>query len=194
MNKLPMNQEQAFELVKKYNSNSRDIIHYLESEAIMKSVAEKLGEDVDYWGMLGLLHDIDWGITKENSKEHLAKAPEILRKNGFDEEFISIIISHGYGYDCAGLKDKERTKLIEYALAASETMTGLIHSYAIMRGNKISDMKLKGLKKKFKEKSFAAGVNREEIKECEKIGISLEEFFELSIKSIKNIKDKVGLI
>ncbi len=194
MNKLPMNQEQAFELVKKYNSNSRDIIHYLESEAIMKSVAEKLGEEVDYWGMLGLLHDIDWGITKENSKEHLAKAPEILRKNGFDEEFISIIISHGYGYDCAGLKDKKRTKLIEYALAASETMTGLIHSYAIMRGNKISDMKLKGLKKKFKEKSFAAGVNREEIKECEKIGISLEEFFELSIKSIKNIKDKVGLI
>lgn len=194
MTGLPLSREQAIELIKKYDSNERDMIHYLESEAIMRELAKKLKKDVEYWGMLGLLHDIDWGITKQNPKEHLTKAPEILKNAGFDDEFISIIVSHGYGCDCAGLKNKKREKLIEHALAASETLTGLIHSYALMRGNKISDMKVKGLRKKFKEKSFAAAVNRNIIKECEDIGLSLDDFFELSIKAIQNIKDKVGLI
>ena len=111
---LPITREQAIELLKKYNKeeDKADWNHYLESEAIMKELAKKLGEDTEYWEMLGLLHDIDWGLTKENITEHLSKAPDILRKADFDEEFINIVISHGYGFDLPGLKDKKRTKSI----------------------------------------------------------------------------------
>ena len=193
MAKLPISREQAIELLKKYPQSDSDMNHYLESEAIMRSLAKKIGEDEDYYGMLGLLHDVDWSLTKNNVKEHLTLAPEILKNAGFDNEFVEIIISHGYGYDCAGLKDKKRTKKIEYALASSETLTGLIHAYALMRGGKISDMEAKGLKKKFKDKAFAAGCNRQIIEEIENLGFSLDDFFEIAIEGIKNIKEQVGL-
>ncbi len=193
MKTLPISREQAWELVKKYNTHQKDLTHYLESEAVMKELAKHLKEDEVYWGMLGLVHDVDWGITKENTENHLTKAPEILKDAGFDEEFINIVISHGYGFDVAGLKDKKRTEKIQYALAASETITGLIHAYALMRGKRISDMQSKGLKKKFKDKTFATKVNREIIKECEQLGLDLNEFFEIAIEGIKKIKDKVGL-
>ena len=171
----------------------------------MKELALSLGEDEEYWAMLGLLHDVDWAITKEaasskrdqskeNTKEHLSKAPEILEKAGFDNKFIEIIISHGYGYEqLHELKDKKRTNKIEFSLAASETLTGLIHAYALMRGKRISDMEAKGLMKKFKDKAFAAGCDREIIKEIEKLGISMEDFFKVGIEGIKKIKDQIGL-
>ncbi len=190
---LPISREQAIELLKKFPQADSDMNHYLESEAIMKSLAKKIGEDENYWGMLGLLHDVDWALTKNNSKEHLTKAPKILKEAGFDNEFIEIILSHGYGWDCAGLSEKKRSRKIEYALAASETLTGIIHAYALMRGGKISDMEAKGLKKKFKDKAFAAGCRREIIEEIENLGISMEEFFEIAIEGIKNIKDQVKL-
>lgn len=191
--KLPISRQQAIELLKKYPQTESDFNHYIESEAIMKKLAEKLVEDQEYWAMFGLLHDVDWALTKDNTKEHLAKAPEILEKAGFDQEFIDIIISHGYGFDCAGLENKKRTKKVEFALAASETLTGLIYAYALMRNKKISDMEVKGLKKKFKDKTFAAGCNREIIKEAEQLGISLEEFFEIGIKALQSIKEEIGL-
>ena len=174
---LPISRDKVIELIKKYNSDEKDFIHFLESEAIMKKLAEKLEENVESWGMLGLIHDIDWGLIKENPREHLTKAPEILKKAGFDDEFVSVVVSHGYGFDCAGLKNKKRTKKVEYALAAAETITGLIHAYALMRNKKISDMEVAGLKKKFKDKTFAAAVNREIIKEVRsslRSGYSLE--------------------
>lgn len=189
---LPITREEALSLIEKYNKDKSDINHYLESEAIMGALAKRLGENEEYWRMVGLLHDVDWGITKGNIQEHLTKAPEILRGAGFDEEFINAVMSHGYGFDCAGLKDKERTKKIEHALACSETITGLIHAYALLRGG-MTDMKVKGLKKRFKDKRFAAAVRRDIIIECEKIGLSLDEFFEISINAIKDIADQVGL-
>jgi len=142
--------------------------------------------------MLGLLHDVDWGITKDDAKKHLTKAPEILEQAGFDNSFINIVLSHGYGFNCAGLKDKQRTQKIEYALACSETITGLIHAYALMKGS-IDDMEPKGLKKKFKDKGFAAAVNRDIIRECEKLGLELSEFFSLAIDAVKSIASEVGL-
>jgi len=194
MANLPITRDQALELVKKYNSSGQDLIHYLESEAVMKELAKKINEDENYWAMLGLVHDVDWGITKDNVTTHLTKAPEILKEAGFDEKFIQTVLSHGYGFEeLPSLKDKIRTEKVEHALAASETITGLIHAYALMRGNKISDMEAKGLKKKFKDKTFAAKVDREIIRECEKLGLSLEEFFEIAIEGIKKIKEDVGL-
>jgi len=190
---LPITREQALELVKKYNSDEKDLIHYLESEAVCKALAERLGEDKEYFGMLGLLHDIDWGITKDNVQIHLTKAPEILKEAGFNENFIELLISHGYGFDCAGLENKKRTKKQEFILACGETVTGLIHAYALMRPEKLEGMKASSLIKKFKDKTFAKGVDREIIMECEKLGLSLEEFFGIAIKAIYNIKDKVGL-
>ena len=117
----------------------------------------------------------------------------LLSDAGFDETFIHIILSHGYGFDCADLLHKKRTEKIEHALAAGETITGLIHAYALMRGKKISDMDAKGLLKKYKDKKFAQGCDREIIAEIEHVGIPLEEFFKIAIEAISGIKEEVGL-
>ncbi len=188
---LPITREQAIELLEKYNKDKSDFPHYLESEAIMGALAEKLGEDKDYWKMLGLLHDVDWGITKNNPEEHLTKAPGILREAGFDDEFIQIVLSHGYGFECAGLKEKKRTRKVEHALAAAETVTGLIHAYALMRGS-LEGMKVSGLKKKMKDKRFAAAISRNIIMECEQLGLTLDEFLEIAIKAVQSIAKDVG--
>ena len=192
MDSLPFTREQARELVKKYNSDRGDLHHYLESEAVMRGLARHLGENEDYWGMLGLVHDIDWGLTKHDSKLHLTKAPTILREAGFSESFITTIISHGYGFDCAGLLNKKRTSTIERALAAAETVTGLVHAYALMRKS-IAGMEVAGLKKKFKDKKFASGVRREIIEECSQIGVDLDTFLKIAIESIASISKEVGL-
>ncbi len=195
MTNLPITREEAIELLKSMPQEESDWNHYLESEAIMKALAKKQGEDVKYWGMLGLLHDVDWALTKDNWEEHCVKAEEILKEKGFDNEFIENVQSHGYSHDeISSLEDKKRAKKVEYALAAAETATGLIYAYALMRGRKISDMEAKGLKKKFKDKTFAANCKREIIKEIEKTGLSLDEFFELSIEAMKKIKGEIGLI
>ena len=194
VSQLPINRQQAISLLEKYNSDKSDFNHFLESEAVMKELAEKFHEDVEYWSMLGLLHDIDWGLTKNEVSTHLTKAPEILKKAGFDERFIRILVSHGHGFDkLPALKTKTRNEKIEFALAAAETITGLIHAYALMRGKKVSDMDVSGLKKKFKDKAFAAKIDREIIREIEKTGLSLDEFFQIAINGIKRIANEVEL-
>ncbi len=171
-----------------------DMNHYLETEAIMRALAKKFGEDVEYWGMLGLLHDVDWALTKNDISNHCIKAIKLLKEKGFSKKFIEDVQSHGYGVDAIPLlKDKKRTSRIQHCLAAAETLTGIIHAYALMRGKRISGMEVKGLKKKFKDKSFAANCNRELIKEIELAGLSIEEFFALSIDAIKGIKEQIGL-
>jgi len=191
---LPLTREQALELLKKYDQKESDMNHYLESEAIMRGLANKFGEDVEHWGMLGLLHDIDWALTRDKVHEHLSKAPEILKQAGFDDEFIQTILSHGYGHEILPQwKDKKREEKVEHALAAAETLTGIIYAYALMRGGIIEDMQVKGLKKKFKDKGFAANCNRDIVREIEKTGLSLDEFFEISINALKKIKEEVGL-
>ena len=191
MSALPLSREQALALVRQYNSDSADLCHYIESEAIMKALAERLGGDPEYWGMLGLLHDIDWGLTKNDSLQHLTKAPEILRSAGFDDQFIQTILSHGYGWNCAGLQDRKRAEKVEFALAAAETVTGLIYAYGLMRHG-LQGMEVSGVKKKMKDKRFAAGVNREIIMECEKLGLPLEEFLAISIKAMQAIAKDIG--
>lgn len=197
MTSLPISREQAWELVKKFNNHEQDLIHYLESEAVMRGLADYFNfskEEVEYWGILGLLHDIDWGITKDKVETHLTKAPQILKEVGFDDKFIETILSHGYGFkELPHLANKKRTEKIQFALAASETVTGLVHAYALMRAKKITGMETKGLMKKYKDKTFAAKIDRSVIKEIENLGLNLEQFFGIAIKSIENIKEKVGL-
>ena len=189
-----MTREKALKMLKEFNQKESDMNHYLESEAVMRSLAEKFREDVEYWGMLGLLHDVDWAFTRENWKDHAVKAVEILKEKGFDDKFIQIVQSHAFGFDeIPALKDKKREVKVEHALAAAETVTGLVYAYALMRGKKISDMDTSGLRKKFKDKRFAANCSREIIKECELIGLSLDEFLGISIEAIKKIKDEIGL-
>ncbi|MAG39418.1 HD family phosphohydrolase [Candidatus Pacearchaeota archaeon] len=194
MTNLPLTRDQALELLKSMPQLPSDMNHYLESEAIMKALAEKLGEDVEYWGMLGLLHDVDWSLTREDWTEHCVKCVEMLKEKGFDDEFIENVQSHAYGYDeIPVFKDKERSKRIQHALIASETLTGIIYAYALMRGKNISTMALKGIKKKFKDKAFAQNCNRDLVREIEKAGLEVGEFLELSMNAIKEIKGEIGL-
>jgi len=194
MNKLPISREEALSFLKTMPQLESDMNHYLETEAIMRSLAVKFNDDVDYWSMLGLLHDVDWALTKNDWSKHCIKAVELLKEKGFDNEFIENVQSHGYGYnEIPLLKDKKRTSRIQYCLVAAETLTGIIFAYALLKGKKIFDMDASGLKKKFKDKRFAANCNRELVKEIELAGLSLEEFFALSIESIKQIKSEIGL-
>lgn len=188
---LPINREQALELLNAHNTDQHDFYHYLESEAVMSAMAERLGEDKEYWAMLGLLHDVDWGETKNDSTKHLTLAPALLKEAGFDDEFIRIVVSHGCGFDCAGLKYKKREGKAEHALACAETVTGLIHSYGLMRKG-LAGMEVSGLKKKFKDKKFAAAIDRDIIMECEKIGLTLDEFLGIAIKAICGIAGDAG--
>ncbi len=191
---LPIGRDEAIELLKSMPQKESDMNHYLESEAIMRGLAERFDEDMEYWGLLGLLHDVDWAITKDDVSMHCIKSKKILKENGFDDEFIHIVESYGYGLDVIPeLKNKCRNSKIEHSLIAAETITGLIYAYALMRDGKVSDMTIKGLKKKFKNKTFATNCNRDLIMEIEKAGIELSEFFELSINAFNNIRENIGL-
>jgi putative nucleotidyltransferase with HDIG domain len=194
MDNLPMTREEAVALLKSMPQLDSDMNHYLETEAIMRSLAERFGENADYWGMLGLLHDIDWSLTKNDWKEHCVKAAGMLKSKGFDDAFIENVQSHGYGHDeIPLLKDKKRASRIQHCLIAAETLTGIVYAYALMRGKRISDMDAKGLSKKFNDKKFAANCSRELVREIELAGLATEDFFALSIEAIKGIKEQIGL-
>jgi putative nucleotidyltransferase with HDIG domain len=182
-----ISRQEALELLKSCGAGRVELIHAFESEAIMGALATRLGQNTEYWRMLGLLHDVDWNPA--SPEEHLRKAPQILRKAGFDEKFIQIVLSHGYGWEWqTGL---ERHEKVEHALACAETITGLIHAYAILRKG-LEGMDADGVKKRMKDKHFAAGVDRQIIMECEQIGLSLDEFLQISIKALQQISKDIG--
>jgi len=193
---LPISREEAWSVVQAYNTEQAEFNHYLESEAVMRGLARHLGRDEEYWGMLGLLHDLDWHETKaKNEMMHGKRSVEILEEKGFPEDFRQIIFSHVYGTPCGGgdVGEKQRSRDIEHALAAAETVTGLIHASALMREGKIASLEVTSVKKKFKNKKFAAKVDRDVILECEKLGLMLEEFLKIALDSIKNVADTVEL-
>lgn len=184
---LPITRNQAIEYLKSLNQSETDMNHYLATESIMIKLADKFNENKEYWGMIGLLHDIDWALTKDNVKEHCTKAKEMLTELKFNEEFIETIQSHCYNNERVPFFiNKRRNSKIQHSLTAAETLTGIINSYKLMRGT-MESMEVKGLKKKFKDKKFAFNCNRELIKEIELTGITLDEFFELSIDAMKTI-------
>ncbi|MFA6096679.1 MAG: lysine--tRNA ligase [Candidatus Paceibacterota bacterium] len=192
---LGIDSTKAKDIVDKYITDKNTKLHSIESKVIMEGVAEHLKQDKEKWGIIGLLHDIDWDQTKNNTAEHCIKSSEILRAEGASDFLISTIESHGYG--CVKnpkFNGKSRSTDLEHLLAASETLTGLIVASAIMQPDKkLASVKLSSLKKKFKSKSFAANCNREIIKECELAGIKLDEFLEIGLEALQGIGGELGM-
>ena len=189
MEVLTMNRKDAVLLLRKYIRNDKMLYHSLASEAVMRALARKLGRDEEKWGLAGLLHDIDSEITNADPKKHALVAVELLRDEGIEEDILDAIMMHNE--EATGL---ERTTEFQHALAAGETITGLIYATALVYPDKkINDVKTKSVTKRMKQSAFAAAVSRENIMECEKIGISLSEFAELSLEAMKEIADKIGL-
>ncbi|MFA5047673.1 MAG: lysine--tRNA ligase [Patescibacteria group bacterium] len=192
---LGLNYEQANTLLDKYIKDPIVKLHCLESEYIMRDLANHFGQDEEKWGIIGLLHDIDWDLTKDAPSQHCLKAPKILRDAGASEFLIETIVSHCYGYQFnQELKNLRRETQIQYSLASAETLTGLIIASALIQPDKkLASLSIESLKKKFKNTKFAANCSREMISECEQTGISLDQFLEVGLKALQKRSDKLGM-
>ena len=183
------NREAALALLKKYNSEPFHIQHALTVEGVMRWYAEDLGYggEKDFWGLVGLLHDIDFELYPE---EHCLKAPELLREAGISEELIHGVVSHGYGHRVEVKPEHEMEKV----LYAADELTGLIWAAAKMRPSKSAkDMELSSLKKKFKDKKFAAGCSRDVIRAgADLLGWDLDQLLEKTILAMRACEDEVG--
>ena len=184
-----VSREEAFELLKKYNKEPFHILHALTVEGVMRYFARETGNgaDEEYWGLVGLLHDIDFEIYPE---EHCRKAPELLREGGVSEDMIYSVCSHGYGICC----DQEPKHLMEKILFATDELTGLIGAAARMRPSKsVMDMELSSLKKKYKDKKFAAGCSRDVISTgAERLGWELDELLERTILAMRSCEESIN--
>ena len=184
-----ISRDEAFTLLKKYNKDPFHIQHALTVEAVMKWYANELGysQDAEYWGIVGLLHDIDFELYPE---EHCIKAPELLREGGVSEDIIHGVVSHGYGITVDVAPEHEMEKV----LFAADELTGLIWAAALIRPSKSTkDMELKSLKKKYKSKGFAAGCSREVIeKGAKQLGWELEKLLTMTLAAMAASEDTIN--
>ena len=180
--------EEALTLLKKYNQETFHLVHGLTVEAVMGWFANALGyeEESDFWRTVGLLHDIDFELYPE---QHCIKAPELLKEGHAGDALIHAVCSHGYGICC----DVEPVHTMEKVLFAADELTGLIGAAALMRPSKsCKDMELKSLKKKFKDKKFAAGCSRDVIRKgAELLGWELDELLEKTLKAMAACEDEI---
>ncbi len=189
-----ISREDALALLKKYNKDPFHIQHAYTVEAVMKWYAQQLGygEDAEYWGLVGLLHDIDFELYPA---EHCLKAPELLRAGGVGEDMIHAVCSHGYGItvECGKTIDVDPVHEMEKVLFAADELTGLIWAAALMRPSKSTkDMELKSLKKKYKSKGFAAGCSREVIERgAEQLGWSLDDLLTKTLAAMAATEDTI---
>lgn len=180
--------EEAFELLKEFNKNESLITHALTVEAVMRHFAELYNEDEEKWGLVGLLHDIDYERYPE---QHCVKAREILEEKKWPEEYIRAVQSHGYGI-CI---DVEPISNMEKVLFTIDELTGLIAATCFLRPSKsVLDLEVKSVKKKWKQKSFAAGVNREVIEQgADRLGMELDKVIDETIKGMQKAAEEIGL-
>ena len=187
--------DDAFTLLKQYNKDSFHIQHALTVEAVMKWYAKELGygDDAEYWGIVGLLHDIDFELYPA---EHCLKAPELLKEAGVSDDVIHAVCSHGYGItvECGATIDVEPEHEMEKVLFAADELTGLIGAAALMRPSKSTkDMELKSLKKKYKSKGFAAGCSREVIERgAGQLGWELDKLLEMTLQAMAATEDEIS--
>lgn len=180
--------EDALTLLNRYLRNDRIRGHSLATEAVMRALALRFAEDPDRWGVAGLLHDLDLEIVEGDLTRHALETEKILKAEGYDPEMIEAIKRHNE------MLGTIRETTFQHALAAGETITGLITATAMVYPNKkLASVKAKSVVKRMKEKAFAASVNREAILECETIGIPLTEFAEICLGAMQGISDDLGL-
>jgi len=184
-----MNRTDALTLLNEYVKNERMIWHCLASEAVMKALANHLGQDAEKWALAGLLHDLDVEITHADPYTHGLETVKILETKNVDADILDAIKHHNEM--ATGVP---RTNLFQHALAAGETITGLIQATTyVYPDKKIASVKPSSVVKRMKEKAFAASVKRENILECEMIGIPLPLFAEIAVNAMKEIADQIGL-
>ena len=185
---MGLTREEAWELLNEYNKSEALIKHGLTVEGVMRHFAGLYGEDIEKWGIIGLIHDLDYEMYPQ---EHCAKSAEIMKEKGIDEDYIHAVCSHGWGI-CS---DVEPTEKMEKVLYTIDELTGLITAAVLMRPSKsVMDIEVKSVKKKFKTHSFAAGVNREVIeKGCEMLGLPLDEVIKETIEGMRECAEAIGL-
>ena len=181
-----MTRVEALELIRKYVKNKNLIKHMIATEAVMKALANRLGYDEEIWGLTGLLHDIDYDLTKDEPEKHGLVSIELLEEYNLPSEMLNAIKAH------SGKKELETP--IEKALYAADPVTGLIVAAALIRPEKkLEVIDTKFVMNRFKEKSFARGANREQIKSIENLGLKLEEFIGIALEAMKNVASDIGL-
>jgi len=180
--------EEAWELLLEYNTNESLIKHALCVEGVLRYMARKRGEDEEKWGIIGLVHDLDY---EKYPQEHCRKTPEILREKGWPEDYIRAVVSHGWGL-CSDVEPKEVMEKILYAV---DELTGLITAVALVRPSRsVLDLEVRSVKKKWKDKAFAAGVNREVIeKGAQMLGMDVWALTEEVIEGMREVADAIGL-
>ncbi|HDJ29543.1 MAG TPA: HDIG domain-containing protein [Candidatus Acetothermia bacterium] len=180
--------EEAWALLKEYNQSESLLKHALAVEGVMRYMARKRGADEEKWGIIGLVHDLDY---ERYPDQHCQKTKEILEERGWPEDYIRAIMSHGWGL----VTDVEPVEEMEKVLYAIDELTGLVTAVALVRPSRsVLDMKPKSVAKKWKDKSFAAGANREVIaKGAEMLGMDLKDLFEDVIMGMREVADKIGL-
>ncbi len=179
--------EQALDLLRQAQTPENLMQHALASEAVMRALARRLGEDEALWAMTGLLHDLDYPATAEAPARHGLETAKQL-EGQLDAPALDAIRAHNG--ECTGVAPKST---FDYALRCGETVTGLVSAAALVRPTRMEGMQAKSLKKKMKDKAFAASVNRDNIRECEKLGLELDEFLNLAIAAMTEIAPEIGL-
>jgi putative nucleotidyltransferase with HDIG domain len=181
--------EEAVQLLQEHIKNPNLYKHCLASDAVMGALADRLGEDREKWSLAGLLHDLDVEAVNADLARHTHETERVLREKGVDGEIIEAIKMHN-----EKAHGVTRSARFHHALAAGETITGLIIATTLVYPDKkLSSVKAKSVKKRMKEKAFAAGVDRDIIMECERLGIGIDEFCEICVKAMQGIAEELGL-
>jgi putative nucleotidyltransferase with HDIG domain len=188
MNGINPTREQALELFRKYNKSESLLKHALSVEAVMRYMAEKAGEDEDKWGVIGLIHDLDYEMFPE---QHCIMTEKILKENNWPEEYIRAVLSHGWEL----ASDVEPVTLLEKTIYAIDELTGLVTTSALVRPSRsVLDMEARSVKKKWNDKKFAAGVNRSVIeKGAAMLGIPLDDLIADCIMGMRRVAGEIGL-
>ncbi|MCK4376744.1 MAG: HDIG domain-containing protein [Actinomycetia bacterium] len=183
-----MNREEAYQLIKGEVKNKNLIKHMLAVEAIMKTLAKKLGEDEEKWGLTGLLHDIDYEITAKDPHKHSIVGADMLKEIGLDDEIVNAVRAHN---DMHKIK---RITTLEKALFCVDPLTGLIVAAALIHPDKkLASIDHNFILNRFKEKAFARGAKREQIKKCSELGFELKEFIKIGLLAMQNISEELDL-
>lgn len=180
--------EEAYQLLTEYNKSDNLIKHALAVEGVMRYMARKLGEDEEKWGVIGLVHDLDYEKFPE---EHCQKSEEILKEKGWPEQYIRAVVSHGWGL-CSNVEPQTELEKVLYAI---DELTGLVVTTALVHPSKsIMDVKVKSVKKKWKDKRFAAGVNRSVIEQgAQMLGMEITDLIADTIAGMQEVAEEIGL-